>query len=126
MSIAAHLATIRERVHRAASRANSKSESIRLVAISKTFPPEAIREAYNAGQRLFGESKVQEFAEKIGRLSGLKAAEFRMIGYLQSNKAAKAVEIFAGRLAGFWWVHLFRLKLRGSYRSGHPAPGPSN
>jgi len=64
------------------------------MAVSKTFPPEAIIEAYNAGQRLFGENKVQEFADKASKLTKLNHAEFHMIGHLQSNKAAKAVELF--------------------------------
>ena len=64
------------------------------MAVCKTFPPEVICEAYHAGQRLFGENKVQEFAEKARSLSDLKDAEFHMIGHLQSNKATKAVELF--------------------------------
>ena len=64
------------------------------MAVCKTFPPEAIIEAYDAGQRLFGENKVQELANKVGKLRGLEDAEFHMIGHLQSNKAAKAVELF--------------------------------
>jgi pyridoxal phosphate enzyme (YggS family) len=64
------------------------------MAVSKTFPPEAIIEGYEAGQRLFGENKVQEFADKAATLSQLVDAEFHMIGHLQSNKAAKAVELF--------------------------------
>jgi pyridoxal phosphate enzyme (YggS family) len=64
------------------------------MAVCKTFPPEAIIEAYKAGQRLFGESKVQEFADKAGALVSLEDAEFHMIGHLQSNKATKAVELF--------------------------------
>ncbi len=64
------------------------------MAVCKTFPPEAIAEAYAAGQRLFGENKVQEFADKAGKLAGLEGVEFHMIGHLQSNKAAKAVELF--------------------------------
>ena len=66
----------------------------RLMAVSKTFPSEAIIEAYAAGQRLFGENKVQEFANKAGQLATLSDAEFHMIGHLQSNKAAKSVELF--------------------------------
>ena len=64
------------------------------MAVTKTFPAELILEAYEAGQRLFGENRVQEFAEKAGRLTELRDAEFHMIGHLQSNKAAKAAEIF--------------------------------
>ncbi len=64
------------------------------MAVCKTFPPEAIIETYEAGQRLFGENKVQEFADKANALAGLTGAEFHMIGHLQSNKAARAVELF--------------------------------
>ena len=81
-------------MNRAAARANRNPDQIALMAVCKTFPPEAIVEAYAAGQRLFGENKVQEFAEKAGQLSRLQDAEFHMIGHLQSNKAAKAVELF--------------------------------
>lgn len=64
------------------------------MAVSKTFPAEAILEAYAAGQRLFGENRVQEFADKAPQLNQLKDAEYHMIGHLQSNKAGKAVELF--------------------------------
>jgi len=96
VTVAANLAAIHERIHGAARRVNRDRDHVRLTAVSKTFPPEAILEAYAAGQRLFGESKVQEFAEKSPKLAGLKDAEFHMIGHLQSNKAAKAVELFHG------------------------------
>ncbi len=66
------------------------------MAVSKTQPEERIREAYDAGLRLFGENRVQEFAGKAGALADLHDAEWRMIGHLQTNKAAKAVELFAG------------------------------
>ena len=64
------------------------------MAVCKSFPAAAILEAYAAGQRLFGENRVQEFADKFPQLAALKDAEFHMIGHLQSNKAAKAAEIF--------------------------------
>lgn len=64
------------------------------MAVCKTFPAEAILEAYAAGQRLFGENRVQEFAEKFPRVAGLADVRFHMIGHLQSNKTAKAAEIF--------------------------------
>lgn len=64
------------------------------MAVSKTFPAQAIREAYDSGQRLFGENRVQEFAEKAGALGDLVTAEWHLIGHLQSNKAAKAAELF--------------------------------
>jgi PLP dependent protein len=65
------------------------------MAVSKTQPPEQIREAYTAGIRLFGENRVQEFAGKAAALSDLKDAEWHLIGHLQSNKAVKAAELFS-------------------------------
>lgn len=94
MSISTNLAAIHDRLHRAASRAGREPASICLMAVSKTFPAEAILEAYAAGQRLFGENRVQEFADKAPQLNQLKDAEYHMIGHLQSNKAGKAVELF--------------------------------
>ena len=64
------------------------------MAVSKTFPPERIREAYAAGLRVFGENRVQEFSGKAGALTDLEDAEWHMIGHLQTNKAARAVELF--------------------------------
>lgn len=65
------------------------------MAVTKTQPPERIREAYNAGLRLFGENRVQEFAAKAPALANLPDTEWHMIGHLQTNKANKAVELFA-------------------------------
>jgi len=92
--IADNLAAIHERIRRAAARTNHNPDQIALMAVCKTFPPDAVLEAYEAGQRLFGENKVQEFADKAGKVAGLAGAQFHMIGHLQSNKAAKAVELF--------------------------------
>src|SRR5258708_28002190 len=64
------------------------------MAVSKTQAPERIREAYDAGQRLFGENRVQEFAAKADALQDLRDAEWHMIGHLQTNKAAKTAELF--------------------------------
>lgn len=64
------------------------------MAVSKTFPPESIREAYDAGVRVFGENRVQEFAGKADVLHGLADARWHLIGHLQSNKAAKAADLF--------------------------------
>jgi len=64
------------------------------MAVSKTFPPEVIREAYASGIRVFGENRVQEFAGKASALRDLNEAEWHMIGHLQTNKAGKAVELF--------------------------------
>jgi len=64
------------------------------MAVTKTHPPERIREAYEAGLRLLGENRVQEFAGKTSALTSLSDAEWHMIGHLQTNKAGKAVELF--------------------------------
>jgi len=64
------------------------------MAVSKTQPPERIREAYNAGQRLFGENRVQDFAAKAGALADLDDTAWHMVGHLQTNKAAKTVDLF--------------------------------
>jgi pyridoxal phosphate enzyme (YggS family) len=110
MSVAANLTAISERIARAAQRCGRDPDDIRLMAVTKTQPPERIIEAYHAGQRLFGENRVQEFADKQPALAQLAAAEepgsptrpavglvgvqFHMIGHLQSNKAGKAAELF--------------------------------
>jgi PLP dependent protein len=96
MSIAKNLAEVRERIAVAARHSGRRPEDIALMAVSKTFPAERIREAYDAGQRLFGENRVQEFATKIDALRGLRDAEWHLIGHLQTNKAAKAAELFGG------------------------------
>src|SRR5208282_4772851 len=95
MPIAENLARVRERIVAAARRAGRRSEDVALMAVSKTFPAERIREAYDAGLRLFGENRVQEFAGKIDSLRDLQGGEWHLIGHLQTNKAAKAVELFA-------------------------------
>jgi len=94
MSISENLAAVRERIHKAARRAGRSSEEIALMAVSKTQPAERIREAYSAGQRLFGENRVQEFGLKAEAMQDLKDAEWHMIGHLQSNKAARTAELF--------------------------------
>ncbi len=94
MSIAENIARIRERIAAAARRAEQDVDAITLMAVSKTFPVQAIREAYAAGIRVFGENRVQEFSGKTEGLSDLGDARWHMIGHLQSNKAAKAAEIF--------------------------------
>jgi len=95
-SIAENLARVRERIAAAARLAGRLPSEVALMAVSKTFPAERIREAYEAGQRLFGENRVQEFAEKSGALADLADIEVHLIGHLQTNKAAKAAELFAG------------------------------
>jgi pyridoxal phosphate enzyme (YggS family) len=94
MSIAENIAAIRTRIDAAARRAGRRLEEITLMAVSKTHPPERIREAYAAGVRVFGENRVQEFAGKAASVADLRDAEWHMIGHLQTNKAGKAVELF--------------------------------
>ncbi len=95
MSIGANLVRVRERIAAAAQRCDRNPSDVVLMAVTKTLPAERIREAYEAGQRLFGENRVQEFAAKAEGLRDLGEAEFHLIGHLQSNKAAKAAELFA-------------------------------
>jgi hypothetical protein len=94
MSIAENVDAIRQRIAAAAKRSARRPEEIALMAVSKTHPPDRIRQAYAAGLRLFGENRVQEFAGKAGALSDLVEAEWHMIGHLQTNKATKAAELF--------------------------------
>jgi pyridoxal phosphate enzyme (YggS family) len=94
MSIADNIAAIRERISRAAGRVGRNPDSITLMGVSKTVEPERIKQAYAAGVRVFGENRVQEFAEKAPAFAGLQEAEWRLIGHLQSNKAKKATELF--------------------------------
>jgi PLP dependent protein len=94
MSIVVNISSIRSRIETAARRAGRSPDEITLMAVTKTQPVERIREAYAAGQRLFGENRVQEFSEKAAALGDLHDAEWHMIGHLQSNKAGKAAELF--------------------------------
>lgn len=87
MTIADALKTVLDRIARAAEATKRDPSSIRLVAVSKTKPVEAIREAYEAGQRDFGENYAQELAEKAAALADLRGIRWHFIGHLQSNKA---------------------------------------
>ncbi|HEY1956266.1 MAG TPA: YggS family pyridoxal phosphate-dependent enzyme [Polyangiaceae bacterium] len=87
MTIAAALADVRARIDAAAKAAGRDPSSVKLVAVSKTHAPEAIREAYAAGQRAFGESYAQELETKAAALSDLEGVAWHFIGHLQSNKA---------------------------------------
>ena len=78
----------------AAQRVSRDPTGITLMAVSKTFPAEKIIEAFAAGQRVFGENRVQEFESKAPELRGLRDAGFHLIGHLQSNKAHKAATLF--------------------------------
>jgi pyridoxal phosphate enzyme (YggS family) len=92
-SIADRLAGIRERIDAAARSAGRDPSSIRLIAVSKTFPIDALREAYAAGQRDFGENRVQEALQKIASAADLQIG-WHLIGHLQANKVRKAAPSF--------------------------------
>lgn len=94
MTVKERLERVEERIARAAARAGRRREEITLIAVTKTFPAEAIREAYEAGLRDFGENYVQEFEAKRPQVADLAGARFHLIGHLQSNKAKRAAELF--------------------------------
>jgi PLP dependent protein len=94
MSIADNIAGIRARIAAAAARVKREPEKIMLMAVTKTVEPERIRQAYEAGLRVFGENRVQEFEGKSAALWDLSQAEWHLIGHLQSNKVKKAAEVF--------------------------------
>jgi len=87
VTIAASLAEVRARVARAAEACGRAASEVKLVAVSKTKPAEAVREAYEAGQRAFGENYAQELDAKSRSLADLPDIEWHFIGHLQSNKA---------------------------------------
>ena len=92
-TIAENLAIVRERIAAAAIKAGRKPEDVTLVAVSKTKPLEAVRDALAAGQSVFGENRVQEAAEKFPGLRGAFDFKLHIIGGLQTNKARDAVRI---------------------------------
>jgi len=94
MSIAENIARLKEEIAHACAKAGRDAGDVELMAVSKVHPAEAILEAYAAGQRLFGENRVQEFQEKAPHVAELEGAKFHLIGPLQSNKTNKAAELF--------------------------------
>jgi pyridoxal phosphate enzyme (YggS family) len=92
--VKARLTGVRERIARAAGRAGRDPASIRLIAVSKTFPPDYIRAAADAGQLDFGENKVQEGLDKMAHTADLHL-RWHLIGHLQSNKVRKAARFHA-------------------------------
>ncbi|MGC1781897.1 MAG: YggS family pyridoxal phosphate-dependent enzyme [Acidobacteriaceae bacterium] len=100
MSIAENISKVEEQIGAACRRAGRSRESMRLMAVSKTHPPEMILEVCAAGLRLFGENRVQEFGGKrdalasAGIFDASTPAIFHCIGPVQSNKAARAAELF--------------------------------
>ena len=93
-SIHANLASIRSRIEAAARAAGRDPATVRLLAVSKTFGADAVRDAFAAGQRDFGENKVQEALQKIEATAELPI-RWHLIGHLQSNKVKRAATAFA-------------------------------
>ena len=93
MNVVENVERIQQRVHDACFRAGRPDKAVRLVAVSKTKPAEAIRQAYAAGLREFGENRVQEAVAKRKELEDLDAS-WHLVGHLQSNKAKQAVQLF--------------------------------
>ena len=94
-SLADRLELVRERIERACARAQRDPASVRVLAVTKIFGPEVIREAWAAGLREFGENYVQEMERKASAVADLEGARFHLIGHLQSNKTKKAAQLFS-------------------------------
>jgi pyridoxal phosphate enzyme (YggS family) len=107
---------VNNRIAQACVTAGRAPGEVRLLAVSKTFGPEAVREAHAAGQRAFGENYVQEGLDKIEALADLRASlEWHCIGPLQSNKTRPVAEQFD-------WVHsIDRLKIAERLSAQRPA-----
>ncbi|SFJ66142.1 hypothetical protein SAMN05216429_104224 [Marinobacter persicus] len=104
-SIADNIGSVTRRIQKATVAAGRDPDSVHLLAVSKTRPPEAIRAAVAAGQTAFGENYLQEALEKIDALQDLSELEWHFIGPIQSNKTRQIAESFA-------WVHsVDRLKI---------------
>lgn len=91
MTVAHRLADVRERIDRACQRAGRDPTSVTLVAVSKTHPAELVREAWAAGQRVFGENYVQELTAKAAALGDLDGLSWHFIGHLQRNKVKEVL-----------------------------------
>ena len=89
-NVAARLLQVQERIRKACERAGRRPEEVKLIAVSKTKPADMVEEAYSAGQRAFGENKVQEMCEKSLLLP--EDIEWHMIGHLQRNKVKTVLE----------------------------------
>ena len=92
--IGERVAVVRQRIARAAERASRAPAEVTLVAVSKTHPADAVRAAYAAGVRDFGENRVQEAEPKIAAVPDLAGACWHLVGHLQSNKARRAAALF--------------------------------
>jgi PLP dependent protein len=118
-SIASNLQEVKRRIAAAAAAAGRSAESVTLLAVSKTFPAAAVREAHAAGQHAFGENYVQEALAKIEALVDLRRGlQWHLIGPLQSNKTRPVAEAFD-------WVHsVDRLKIAERLAEQRPAMLP--
>jgi len=118
-TIAANIQQVRARIATACAAAQRPVQSITLLAVSKTFGPEAVREAVAAGERRFGENYVQEAVDKMAVLADLRdRIEWHLIGPLQSNKTRVVAEQFD-------WVHsVDRLKIAQRLSEQRPAALP--
>jgi pyridoxal phosphate enzyme (YggS family) len=117
LSISDRLTAIRDRMAVAARSAGRDPSSVRLIAVSKTFPIDAVREAYQAGQRDFGENRVQEALQKIASSADL-LIRWHLLGHLQTNKARKAAPAFA-MIQSVDSVDLLEKLDRAAEESGH-------
>ncbi|MBU1426313.1 MAG: YggS family pyridoxal phosphate-dependent enzyme [Gammaproteobacteria bacterium] len=116
-AILSNLQATREAIEQAAKAAQRNVTDVRLLAVSKTFPAAAVREAYLAGQTAFGENYLQEALDKIGALRDLPL-EWHFIGPIQSNKTRAIAENFA-------WVHsVDRLKIAERLSAQRPPQLP--
>lgn len=97
-SIADNIGSVTRRIQKATLKAGRKANSVNLLAVSKKRPADDLRTAFNAGQRAFGESYVQEALDKMEALADLDTIEWHFIGPVQSNKTRQIAEAFA-------WVH---------------------
>jgi pyridoxal phosphate enzyme (YggS family) len=118
-SIASNIQAVRQRIMDACAMAGRPVQSVTLLAVSKTFDADAVRQAHAAGQHAFGENYVQEALDKIAALADLRSAlEWHLIGPLQSNKTRVVAEAFD-------WVHsVDRLKIVQRLSAQRPADLP--
>ena len=116
-SVSANLAQVRKRIELACQAVGRASDTVKLLAVSKTMPAQAVREAHAAGQLAFGENYIQEGVDKIAALAELPL-EWHCIGPIQSNKTKLVAENFA-------WVHsIDRLKIAERLSAQRPAHLP--
>jgi PLP dependent protein len=116
--ISDNLTSVKAQIRSACGEFARSTDSVQLLAVSKTFPAQAVRQAYAAGQRAFGENYIQEGVDKIAALSDLADIEWHMIGPIQSNKTRLVAE-------HFHWVHsVDRLKIAQRLSEQRPAGLP--